>query len=404
MDTLPHLALETLQLVGEVYESAVDIQKRHQVLAHLMQYVDAVFVRVMTLDVMTGALLLTNACGDLVGALNPAELKQWNAVDPLALAVAGLSSGQVRRCHLLFDEHRVQSDPFYTDFCSPRDLRWSMAGTFQDAAGTVTVIALSRGAGQAPFGDGDELAFSQLLPHFARAASMRHQVERQAALALSAANAWKALPMPCFLTDRAGRCVDANDVFHAALEPLALRLTMGRARFAPVLQGAWEAALFQAEVTALPQALSYSTLAGKAWTVHLLPWVGTASNTPHETESTPRLMLALFEEGLKPQAAPVPGLSAIPEAAGLTRAEAEVMSGLLKGWPAKVIASHRSASVNTVRSQIVAILEKTGFKTQKELMACFSNSVSQDPVSSGFSSSLMRVPQPEAIAPKHPRG
>jgi len=81
-----------------------------------------------------------------------------------------------------------------------------------------------------------------------------------------------------------------------------------------------------------------------------------------------------------------------------------VMSGLLKGWPAKVIASHRSASVNTVRSQIVAILEKTGFKTQKELMACFSNSVSQDPVSSGFSSSLMRVPQPEAIAPKHPRG
>ncbi len=47
---------------------------------------------------------------------------------------------------------------------------------------------------------------------------------------------------------------------------------------------------------------------------------------------------------------------------------------MLKGLPAKAIAGLRGASVNTVRSQIMAILEKTGFRSQKELIATFGHS------------------------------
>jgi DNA-binding CsgD family transcriptional regulator len=39
--------------------------------------------------------------------------------------------------------------------------------------------------------------------------------------------------------------------------------------------------------------------------------------------------------------------------------------------PAKTIASRRSASVHTVRSQIMAILDKTGYNSQRELIASF---------------------------------
>jgi DNA-binding CsgD family transcriptional regulator len=79
--------------------------------------------------------------------------------------------------------------------------------------------------------------------------------------------------------------------------------------------------------------------------------------------------------------------------ARLTRAEVEVLAGLLKGLPAKAIATRRSASVNTVRTQIVAILEKTGFKSQKELMASFSASVLPE---SAFSSSMFDDAPPTA--------
>ena len=52
-------------------------------------------------------------------------------------------------------------------------------------------------------------------------------------------------------------------------------------------------------------------------------------------------------------------------------AEVDVLSGLLQGYTAKVIAKSRGASVNTVRSQIMAILGKTGHRSQKELIAAF---------------------------------
>ena len=48
-----------------------------------------------------------------------------------------------------------------------------------------------------------------------------------------------------------------------------------------------------------------------------------------------------------------------------------MLSGPLQGYTGKVIAKSRGASVNTVRSQIMSILSKTGHRSQKELIAAF---------------------------------
>lgn len=63
----------------------------------------------------------------------------------------------------------------------------------------------------------------------------------------------------------------------------------------------------------------------------------------------------------------------VPACQPLTKAELEVLASLLRGQTAKVIARTRGASLNTVRSQITAILAKTGRHTQKELIAAFGN-------------------------------
>jgi DNA-binding NarL/FixJ family response regulator len=91
------------------------------------------------------------------------------------------------------------------------------------------------------------------------------------------------------------------------------------------------------------------------------------------------MIVVLFSE-MAAQAHPMPAPGSMAATARLTRAEVEVLAGLLKGLPAKAIASRRSASVNTVRTQIVSILEKTGYNSQKELMASFSHSVLPDSV------------------------
>jgi DNA-binding CsgD family transcriptional regulator len=66
-----------------------------------------------------------------------------------------------------------------------------------------------------------------------------------------------------------------------------------------------------------------------------------------------------------------PKPESLPSRVRLTPAELEVAAGLLQGLSAKAIAKQRGASVNTVRSQIVAILDKTGHKSQRELIASF---------------------------------
>jgi DNA-binding CsgD family transcriptional regulator len=85
------------------------------------------------------------------------------------------------------------------------------------------------------------------------------------------------------------------------------------------------------------------------------------------------LILVVMEERSSSNSAAANSLVAA-STRNLTPAENEVLSGLMRGHTAKLIARARGASVNTVRSQITTILEKTGHHTQKELIASFGSS------------------------------
>jgi DNA-binding CsgD family transcriptional regulator len=160
-----------------------------------------------------------------------------------------------------------------------------------------------------------------------------------------------------------------NQAFLRSLENQSLQLATGRVRFEdPARQQVWETALMETHVTGLGRAVHIARDDGIAWNVHLRPRQALdALGAAQEA----RLILAVFE-------AKLPDLQAIADqaivTARLTHAELQVLAGLLKGLPAKAIAGKRNASVNTVRSQIMAILEKTGFRSQKELIASFGNS------------------------------
>ena len=56
------------------------------------------------------------------------------------------------------------------------------------------------------------------------------------------------------------------------------------------------------------------------------------------------------------------------EAYGLTRAEAEVCRPLVDGWTNERIAEERRVSIDTIKTQITSILQKTGTKRRSELI------------------------------------
>lgn len=59
---------------------------------------------------------------------------------------------------------------------------------------------------------------------------------------------------------------------------------------------------------------------------------------------------------------------------GLSRAEMEVLNGLIAGKSAKRLADERGTSVHTVRNQVASLLSKTKTSSQKELIALFTRS------------------------------
>ncbi|HEY0822148.1 MAG TPA: helix-turn-helix transcriptional regulator [Ramlibacter sp.] len=218
-----------------------------------------------------------------------------------------------------------------------------------------------------PFG-AEECGWLELLaPHFRQALDAAEAAVSPLPTLQAAASVARLLPLPCLLTDEAGRSLERNPAFDKVLQALHGSMRTGRIAFADsFLAGSWRQALAEARVTAQTQSLLANTGEG-SWKVHVAPMA--CLDSP--AGASPRvLMLVLFEKlaGARPPA------HSVPSSPALTKAEFEVLGSLLLGHTAKVIARARGASVHTVRSQITSILGKTGHHTQKELIASIGGS------------------------------
>jgi DNA-binding CsgD family transcriptional regulator len=367
----PSKTEEMVQLVGLVHAAAAEPAKARELLCRTAATLSATTAHLFLRDVATGV-VSHSYMGDGFEDANRRYARDWGPSDPRAQWLATRPAGQVLRCDEHFDKGFIDTNRFFRDFLVPHGLRWSLAAKFPSAPGVESVIAVMRAPEQPPVEAAAVTMLQQLLPHFQQAAAVRLRLERQAAAVHAATEMLRMLPSPCLFTDQAGRYLEANEAFSRDMGRMSLRLATGRVRFTHTqLQAQWESALFQVHSTALASKMSFTDPAHQEWTAHLVPWLPLVGQTDAVDK---RMILVVFREGggeQRPHLQP----GSMASAARLTRAEAEVLGGLLKGLPAKAIATRRSASVNTVRSQIVAILEKTGFRSQKELMASFSASV-----------------------------
>lgn len=381
-----------MELVGLIYACATEPARLPEALRRFNELVGGSTCQLFTRDLSSGTVLSSHMDDAGHEPVGRHYASHWIAFDPRVKWFSSRSSNTVLRCHEQFDDAFVAASSFYQDFMVPHGLRWSLAGRFQIEPGTETILVTMRPASSPPYELWTANVLLQLLPHFERSCGIAAKLERQSAAVQSAMAMMKSLPTPCLLTDSAGRCLEANDAFSLAMEPLSMRLVTGRVRFARTdLQTKWESALFEAHTTALPATMVFNDTGGRQWKARMLPW-----QPPAELrDSVHRKMIVVVFSEMAAQPHPMPAPGSMAATARLTRAEVEVLAGLLKGLPAKAIASRRSASVNTVRTQIVSILEKTGYNSQKELMASFSNSVLPESV---FASSIYDIQPPNGEA------
>jgi len=240
-----------------------------------------------------------------------------------------------------------------------------MGGRFDSGGDTATVVADVRALDAPPFEDWAAAALRRLLPHFEKAWQIRARLEPQPPASKPAVEMLRLLPIPCLFTDRAGRCIERNEAFEDAVDLFSLRLAVGRIRFGEAhLQATWEAALSDTHATAVGHTFLATDAHGKPWRVHLIPMLSVLQGGDAFDQ---KMILVVFDK--KDQDVQQPTVESLTLGAKLTPAELDVATSLLHGLPAKAIARQRGASVNTVRTQIMSILDKTGHKSQRELMA-----------------------------------
>ncbi|WP_240790182.1 cupin domain-containing protein [Roseomonas sp. HF4] len=111
-----------------------------------------------------------------------------------------------------------------------------------------------------------------------------------------------------------------------------------------------------------------------------LPLIATIS--PLATTATgPVGALVLLHD---PETAPRPGTDLLRQAFGLTVAEAAVAVGLLQGATLREIAEQRGVSVNTVRTLMSRLMDKTGTHRQADLIRLLMPLALTEAVQAGF--------------------
>jgi DNA-binding CsgD family transcriptional regulator len=351
---------ELLHVIEAAYSCALQPSRLPQFLEQLNNYMGTVGTHLLSAS--PSGWQVQAVCASAAGARDWYQ-KKWNIEAPAARDIARLPKGMAFAFREFPEVFKAQLE---STGASARD--WSSgvgAVVGSDGTSWLMVVAL-QATGSPTHAKNAKARMQRVLPHLARAFLFVQSAEGSLLSLPAAGNLLRHFPIGCLLTDAAGRCLEPNQAFLEMLPQLAMEVVGGRVRFGdPYLQASWQSALFETSETAVSHTILASAAKSKQWKAHLLP----IQCLTGEQETLPRhLILVIFEEQASSQG---PSAESYASVGKLTPAELEVMSGLMQGYSAKVIAKARGASVNTVRSQIVAILGKTGHRSQKELIAAF---------------------------------
>lgn len=302
---------------------------------------------------------------------NAAYLRYYGAIDLRRQALERVPVGEVTAYGLDFDEGRFRKSEFFNDFLVPHGVPYVAGGRPFQTADLSAVIAVLRNFHQEPFGESEVAALGRLVPHLQRAARLHLQLREVKLQNQVVEAALDQLTFGVVIADAAGRALIVN---RAAEE-------MATAGDGLLLRGGCLTAHLAEEATALGRAVA-----------------GAAQPAARRNGGIGDSLLVSRPSGRRPFAVLIAPLSAhlalasehqapaalilitdlerqptvlgrrLIELFGLTPAEACLAAALVAGKRLENIAAERCVRMPTLRTQLRAILDKTGTRGQADLM------------------------------------
>lgn len=263
--------------------------------------------------------------------------------------------------HDFWSEEDLASDPIYRDFFRPRGLGWSAGTGLRMPTGDNIVVSVERELERGPIERQHVEQLNAFRPHLARSAFVSARLGLQRAK--GATEALTALQLPALLIDEKGVVVEANPMSEDLPDFVKFgaqnRLVLSDKRAGEMLAGALEALGTGGPA---PHSFPVRDADGKpALVAHVVP----IRRSAHDIFASSYAIVLLTPLG----GARAPSAELMRSLFDLTASEARIATGLATGQSLAEIAAAGSVTIETARSYLRRVLEKTGCHRQGELVA-----------------------------------
>lgn len=357
-------------LIHTLYETALDTGRWALALQQLAAYLDAAASHFIVWDKQANA-----ASFSVLTRISPEANASYGAyyaaIDPLLQLAMAHSPGDWLRCHEHFDENFVRRNDFYRDHLAPYGLRYRLGGKLVESDDCSALVTLLRGLGQPPFSDSDVASVRRIEEHLQRAVRLHLAASGLRAHAQMGARALDSLSYAVWIVTAEGALRHLNTRAEAILQASdGLATKQGRLR---ALNGAHAHLARMIKAAAQPNGASRGGVLfierpnGKP--PHQVFVVGLPEKSAFAAEWQVPLALVLAKDATQRVAV----LPLFAQLYGLTPAEGRLAAALLAGKTPGEHATAAGVSIATVRTQMHAVLAKTGTRRQPELVCLLAN-------------------------------
>ncbi|AMA59631.1 helix-turn-helix transcriptional regulator [Bradyrhizobium sp. CCGE-LA001] len=293
----------------------------------------------------------------------PLFLKEgWSERDPLLPRAAALNYAGFLNDGDLVSEEEIATNDVYCNFYRKHGLGYRAGTIIPIPSGDSIAIVMPRHQDNGPVPREIVSFLDDLRPHLARACLTANRLGFERARAQ--ADALQVIGLPGAILREGGRLLAANGLFESLMPSMfhdrVERLTLTDA----TADGLFVAALgtpFVGNRRTVKSVAIAAAMDRVAMVLHVLPVRGSARDV--FTRATFMVVVTPVDRGAVPTAEVLQGLF------DLTPAEAQVARGVARAESLDALAAAIGVTRETVRTQLKAVLSKTGLSRQQELVS-----------------------------------
>jgi DNA-binding CsgD family transcriptional regulator/PAS domain-containing protein len=356
-------------LIGDIYDAALDSGLWHEVVAEIGNFVPGAFVNLFWQDATRDAAqaFFTHGIEDRFLRL---YFETYIHINPMFPATLFFDEEQIVTQGEVLPEDEFVRTRFYKEWIEPQGLVDSMMAVLEKTATAVTALAVGRAERHGRIDDESRGRLSMLVPHIRRAVTIGRIVERHKVEAASLADTLDGLSSALFLVDADGQIRHANASGEAMLRSGNMLLAPHEKLAAvdshgdkSLKEAICAAAAGDGAMKRVGASVTLVGCHGDTYVAQVLPLMGGARREAGANYSAVAAVFVRKAEFKLPH--PVEALARHYK---LTPAEMRVLLAAVEGGGVAEVARTLGISEPTVKTHLQRLFGKTGATRQAELV------------------------------------